>query len=350
MKTAQETTILMKRVAIVYAVIVAASACLYLFWLLGTVLLQLIVATILAIVLEPLVRFFLRRGLKRTAASFLSILIALASVLIVIGVIVTPLVTEGARLTTGIPQIAANLAHNPTVAFLNERFHFLESLEQASQDSASKIAGASLPLIGFLGRIIGGASAAAVIFVFAFFLLIDGPDVWRLLLKAVGESRAVRLDRVAQKITRAISGFVTGNLLISLIAGAVGLVTMLLLDIPYAFALAAFLALFDLIPLVGAAMGTMVIALVALTQGLLVTIIVVTVLLIYQVIEGHVIQPLVYSRAVSLSPLFIVLASVIGADLGGIIGVLLAIPAASVLQIVVQEIVDGVGNRSALRS
>jgi predicted PurR-regulated permease PerM len=66
-------------------------------------------------------------------------------------------------------------------------------------------------------------------------------------------------------------------------------------------------------------------------------------------VEGHVIQPLVYSRAISLSPLLIVLASVIGAELGGIIGVLLAIPAASVMQIIFEEIVDGGKTARALR-
>jgi predicted PurR-regulated permease PerM len=140
-------------------------------------------------------------------------------------------------------------------------------------------------------------------------------------------------------VTKALSGFITGNLFISFIAGSIGLVTMLLLDIPYAFALAALLALFDLIPLVGAALATIAIALVALTQGMAATIIIVIVLLVYQIVEGHMIQPLVYSRAISLSPLLIILASVIGAELGGIIGVLLAIPAASVIQIVAQEFI-----------
>lgn len=339
----EQTTSLIKKVAIVYAVIVLTSTLLYLLYLLNAVLLQLIVALILAVVLEPLVKFFIRRGLKRTWAAFGSIVIALAGVLIVLGVIITPLVTEGAKLATSIPQIANSLTQNPTVEGLNERYHLVDQLKQTLQDSATKLAGASVPLFGVFGRLIGGASAAAIIFVFAFFLLIDGPEVWELILSFVGPRHGERLDRVAYKTTRAISGFITGNLFISLIAGSVGLVTMLLLSVPYAFALAALLAVFDLIPLVGAALATIAIALVSLTQGFLVAVIVVVVLLLYQVIEGHVIQPIVYSRAIALSPLLIILASVIGAELGGIVGVLLAIPAASVLQIIVQELIEGGG-------
>lgn len=341
MKNHEQITSLVKKVATIYAVVILASAFLYLLYLLNAVLLQLIIALLLAVVLEPLVCFFMRRRIKRVWSAFLSIVIAFASVVMVLGVIVTPLVTEGARLATNIPQIVSSLTQNPTVATLNERYHLIDRLKETLQESTAKLAGASVPLFSVFGRIIGGASATAIIFVFAFFLLIDGPDAWRLLLSTVGDTQAKRLDRVAQKMTRAISGFITGNLFISLIAGFVGLITMVVLQIPYAFALAAFLAVLDLIPLVGAALATIVIALVALTQGFLVALVVVIILLTYQLIEGHVIQPLVYARAVSLSPLFIVLASVIGAELGGIIGVLLAIPAASVIQIIIGEAISG---------
>lgn len=337
MKNHEQVTSLVKKVATIYAVVILVSALLYLLYLLNAVLLQLVIALLLAVVLEPLVRFFMQRGIRRTWSAFLSVLIALVSVLIVLAVIVTPLLTEGARLATNIPEIVSGLTQNSTVAVLNERYHLVDQLKSVLQESASKLAGASVPLFGVFGRIIGGASAATIIFVFAFFLLIDGPRAWQILLSTVGDARAKRLDRVARKMTTAISGFITGNLFISLIAGSVGLITMVILQIPYAFALAAFLAVLDLIPLVGAALATIVIALVALTQGFLVAVIAIIVLLTYQLIEGHVIQPLVYARAVSLSPLLIVLASVIGAELGGIIGVLLAIPAASVIQIIIGE-------------
>ena len=338
MTSHEQSVSLIRKTVTVYAVIMLASAILYLLYVLNAVLLQLVVALILAVVLEPLVRFFGRLGLKRALSAFLSVVVALVGVSMIVGVIVTPLVTEGARLATNIPQIANGLTKNPTLAALNEKYHLVDRLKEATQDGATKLAGASVPILGLFGRIIGGASAVAIIFVFAFFLLLEGPTVWQGLLSFAGEERAKRLDRVAQKITKALSGFITGNLLISLIAGSVGLITMLLLDIPYAFALAALLALFDLIPLVGAALATIAIGLVALTQGLVPTLIIVIVLLVYQVIEGHVIQPIVYSRAISLSPLLIILASVIGAELGGIIGVLLAIPAASVVQIIAQEL------------
>ena len=113
----------------------------------------------------------------------------------------------------------------------------------------------------------------------------------------------------------------------------------MLFRVPYAFALATLVALCDLIPMVGTALATIVVGLVALTQGVAIAVIVIAVLLTYQFIEGHFIQPAVYSRSVALSALIIIVASVIGAELMGVIGVLLAIPAASVIQILVVEFV-----------
>jgi predicted PurR-regulated permease PerM len=104
-------------------------------------------------------------------------------------------------------------------------------------------------------------------------------------------------------------------------------------------------AIFDLIPLVGAAMATIIVGLVALTQGLIVAIIAVVIILIYQFVEGHFIQPIVYSKVINISALIIVIASVLGAEIGGIIGILLAIPMAAVVQIIVTEIYDSFINQ-----
>ncbi len=139
-------------------------------------------------------------------------------------------------------------------------------------------------------------------------------------------------------MSRAVSGFVLGNLFTSFIAGTVALTTLLILHVPYAFALAGVVAFLDLIPLIGTVLATVIVGLVALTQGIVVTGIVVAVLLVYQFIEGNILQPVIYSRTISLSPLMIILATIMGAELGGVLGVLLATPVAAVLQIAILEL------------
>ena len=134
--------------------------------------------------------------------------------------------------------------------------------------------------------------------------------------------------------------FVSVNLLISVIAGVVTFIALWILGVPYMFALSVLVALFDIIPVFGAAIATIAVGLVALTKSVVIGVISVVVLLIYQFIENHVIQPMVYSRSVSLSPLFIVIASLAGAEIAGIVGMLLAIPIAAVIQIVGTEVYD----------
>lgn len=329
-----------KKTLVAYGVIVGSTAFLYLSYLLSSVIFQLVVALIVALALQPTVRLLMRRGLGRTAAVIMTMCIAFLGAILVTSLIVTPFITQGTRLIENAPQLVSDLVHHSQFAFLNEQYHIVDRVKELSQSQITQIAGAGLPFLSVLRNIIGGISSATIIFVFALFILLQGPELWVRALRFLSAEQAVRANKVADKMSKAVGGFVTGNVLISLIAGTVALVTLLILRVPYAFALAALVAIFDLVPMVGAALGTIIVALVALTQGVVVTVIAVAVLLVYQVIEGHFIQPLVYSRVISLSPLFIILASVIGAELGGIVGVLLAIPAAAVVQIAVGELME----------
>ena len=329
-----------KKTLVAYGVIVGSTALLYLSYLLSSVMLQLIVALIVAVALQPAVRALMRRGLGRTAAVIVTMCLTFLGAIVVTTLIVTPFITQGTKLIENAPQLVSDLIHNSQFSFLNEQYQIVDRVKELSQSQVAQIAGAGLPFLSVVRNIIGGISSATIIFVFALFLLLQGPEIWIRTLRFLSAKHAARANKVADKMSKAVGGFVTGNLLISLIAGTVALVTLLILQVPYAFALAALLAIFDLVPMVGAALGTIIVALVALTQGIVVTLIVIAVLLTYQVIEGHFIQPLVYSRVISLSPLFIILASVMGAELGGIVGVLLAIPAAAVVQIAVGELIE----------
>ena len=327
-----------KKTLTIYAVILCVTGLLWLVALLHTVVMQLVIALVVSVALEPFVQFLMRRRLSRPWAILTAILVTLFGVVAFFSIIATPLVTQGSSLFSNIPQILNQLASTPGLQTLNNTYHLIDRLQVFAENQAGNLSSVSGPIVTVVSSIIGGVTSFVIILVFAFFFLLEGPENWRKWMRLLKPEQAKRVERVTARMANAISGFISGNLFISLIAGVVALITLLLLRIPYAFALAALLAVFDLIPLVGAALGTIAIALVGLTQGLLVTVIAIAILLLYQLIEGHVIQPVVYSRVISLSPLLIVLASVIGAELGGIIGVLLAIPAAAVLQIVVSEI------------
>ena len=154
------------------------------------------------------------------------------------------------------------------------------------------------------------------------------------------ESGRARIRRAGAGVSRAVGGYVVGNLLISVVAGTVTALVLLATSVPYPIALGLIVGLFDLIPMVGATAGTVIVAAVALTtRGVVTAAIVVVALILYQQLENNLLQQLVYHRTVKLSPLAIAVSVAAGAELGGVVGALLGIPFAGALNVVARELV-----------
>jgi predicted PurR-regulated permease PerM len=323
---------------ITLAVILTVFTLLGFMYLILHVLLQLLLASFVSIALIPLVRWFEKRGFSTTLASFCALLLTLVISFVVIGAIISPLITQGNQLLKNAPHIIDTITNNSTFHNLNNRFHVLDKVKQTINNVPTVLAGNQGAVLGTLGSIFGTLSEVALIMIMSLFILVEGPQLWAKFTSAIGSKRAKSANRIATEVSSGIGGFVTGNLLISVIAAAVSLITLLLLHVPYAMALAALVAVFDLIPLIGAGLATIILGLVALTQGVWIAIIVIAVMMAYQFVEGHFIQPVIYSRTVKLSQLTILIASIMGAELGGILGILLAIPAASIVSIFLTEL------------
>ena len=161
-------------------------------------------------------------------------------------------------------------------------------------------------------------------------LLIQGSRAWETVLSMlVGEER-VWAERIGRDFLRAVGGYVRGNLAISVVAGIVSYIVLRILDVPYAETLAVMIAILDVIPLVGATIGAVIVTIVGFavggtTDGLILLVY----FIVYQQFENNILQNMVYSKTVSLSPLVVFIAALVGAVLGGVVGVLLAIPLAS---------------------
>jgi predicted PurR-regulated permease PerM len=336
------------KTAIVYLVLLAMTGLIVFIYLIRSVILQLTIALILTVALEPLVGLLMRRGIRRSVSIAISVTFAALAILFVVGIIATPLITEGMRLSRNAPQIIEQVTNNDTFKGLNDKYHMVDKAKQYAREMPGQFTERGLPALGVIASVTGSVSSFAVIMVLTLFLILEGPPAWQAFLTLFPAQIARQLQRTSAKAAIAVSGFVSGNLLISLIAGTVTLITLLILRVPYPFALAALVALFDLIPLIGAAIATIVVGLVALTTGIGVAIVAVAVLLVYQFVEGHFIQTIVYSRSISLSPLLVIVASLAGAELGGIIGVLLAIPVSAVLQVIVVDIFATFRNEAPL--
>jgi predicted PurR-regulated permease PerM len=150
--------------------------------------------------------------------------------------------------------------------------------------------------------------------------------------------RRERYARLTRQIAAAVSGYVLGNVIISVLAAIATWVVLTILGVHYALAFAILVAFFDLIPLVGATLGAIVVSLGTLSVHFPVaTIIWIAFIIVWQRFEDYVVQPLVYRRAVQVNPLVTIVAVLAGAALLGVLGALLAIPIAAGIQIILRD-------------
>jgi predicted PurR-regulated permease PerM len=173
------------------------------------------------------------------------------------------------------------------------------------------------------------------------YFLAEMPRVKGIINRLVPRSRRARTEKLVDEAFSRVGGFVLGNVLTSVIAGLGTLVWLEIFSIPYPAVLSLFVALMDLIPIVGSTIAGFVVALVALTVSLPVAIATAIFYIVYRNAEDYLITPRVMKRTVRVPGLVTVIAVVIGGSLFGIIGALIAIPVAAMIQLVVEEVIFG---------
>jgi predicted PurR-regulated permease PerM len=185
----------------------------------------------------------------------------------------------------------------------------------------------------------GFFAALATILTLTFFLLVGSERYLNAGVGLFSEAHQPLVRRLLTQSAGAVSGYITGNLAISVICGVTTFIVLLLLGMPYAAPLALLVAVLDLIPLVGATLGGALLVVVGLFVEPWKAVVLLVYIVVYQQVEGSVLQPLVYSKAVQLNGLVILIALLVGGQLLGIPGALLAIPVAEIIRIVITELV-----------
>jgi predicted PurR-regulated permease PerM len=332
-----------RTIAATIAMVLATVLVLLLIMQTRRVLVWAVIALFLAVALYPVVNWVEQHvpPRRRAVATLLVFLLALLIIAGAITAFVVPLARETAQLAERLPQLVEDTRNGRgPLGELVTRFNIDEYINRNEPQLRENLTGLGSPVLSFLRGAAETVVGIITIFVLAYLMVLEGPKAIRGGLALLPSDRAERVQRVGADCAKTVTGYISGNLLISVICGSLTYIVLAILGVPFAGLIALFVAVADLIPLVGATLGAVVATIAGLTQSLTTGIIVIAFFVLYQQVENHVLQPLILSRTVDLNPLTVILSILIGVELAGILGALLAIPVAGVVQVVLRDIWD----------
>jgi predicted PurR-regulated permease PerM len=327
-----------REVAKATLVVAGVAAGLYLLYRLREVVALLVMSVFVAVALAPMVQALAGLKVPRVLAILL-VYAALVGSLFVAGLLlVPPIVGQVDQLARHAPQYVTAIRDSETLRRYDQRYGITAKVgEQADKlprflnDAAGELEAVS---VGVFRR---GFELLTVL-TLAFFLLLDGPRFLDAAFSELGSVRERRARALAVDSSRAVGGYVAGTLAIGALAGAASFAMMTALGLPFAVPLAVLMVFLALIPLVGSTIGAVPIALMAGLHSFPTALVIwVLFFVVYQQLESRLLGPFVYRRTVAVHPLIAIVAVLAGASLAGILGALLAIPAAAIVQILLRD-------------
>ena len=298
------------------------------------------VAGFFALVLAPAVRRVQARvGGRRGLATGIVVFSTLAVVLGVLSLFLVPVRSQLIAILTDLPGTVRDAANGRgAVGRLVTRLHlnnYVQDHEGELRDAADRLNSSSFELVSTL---LSGLIAFVTITVTAFFMLSQSTTLGNAAMNLVPARRRDSVKRVALDSAGAISGYMVGNLLISLIAGTAAFGLLLVLGVPSPFVLAMWVAFADIIPLVGAILGAIVVVGAAFLHGTTAGIVAVVFFVVYQQVENSLIYPAIMARRVKVNPLVVLLSFLLGVTIFGWLGAVLAVPISGAVQVAVKAI------------
>jgi predicted PurR-regulated permease PerM len=326
-------------VLVVVGVLLAVAVALFVLYEVRRVLVWLFVAAFFAAVIAPLVTWVERRGVQRglaVAIVVIGLTLAIGGLLFAFA---KPLVSQAVDFATHLPQNVERIKRAPLIRDLVERFNIQGSVGNVSDQLPHELVGFSGPLLSAFASIGQAIIGFISIVVLTIFFLLYGPQLVELAQHSIASRQhRERVTTIGRRSLQAVSGWVAGNVLTSVVASVAALVVFAVMGLPYSVLLALWVGIADLIPLVGATLGAIPAVIVAFLHSVTAGVVVVVFFVVYQQLENHVLQPVVYGKTIRLNPFLVLLSVLLGVELAGFLGALLALPIAGVLQVTFEEL------------
>jgi predicted PurR-regulated permease PerM len=300
------------------------------------VLVLILVSAFIAVGLDPAVRWLVRRGLRRSIAVLVITIAALGFFGGFVAAVVPPIASQSTSLVKKAPDYVKKLDNNSTFKRIDRRYHIVDNLEKRAKKGVSVDALGGV--FGVSKAILGIVASTLTVVILTIYFLANMPGIKRVLYRAVPRTRRARVGLLTDEILDRVGGYVLGNLATSLVAGTVTFIWLLAWGVPYPVALAMFVAITDLIPLVGATIGAIGVTVVAGFHSLPIGIATFAFYMAYQQFENYVLQPRIMKKAVDVAPVVTIVAALLGAAMLGILGALIAVPIAAGIQLIMTEV------------
>ena len=305
----------------------------------SSVLLLIVVALFLAAGLNPSVEFFERRGLRRSFAVTVVITVALGAVALFVVAIVPVISEQVTALSGNVPDWLDELQKNQRIQKLDDEYQVIDKIKDyvANGDFVGGLFGG---VLGVGLKILSVLFNAFIIIVLTLYFLASLEKTKHAFYSLAPASRRDRVSKLGDRIIRSVGGYVSGAFIVALCAGISSLIFLFVIGLgQYAVALAFVVALLDVIPMIGATIGAVVVTAIAFATDIQTGVICAIFYVIYQQVENYVIYPRVMKKSVDVPGAVTVIAALVGAGLLGIVGALLAIPTAAALLLILREVV-----------
>jgi predicted PurR-regulated permease PerM len=315
---------------------------LWLVYLLRRPLTWIFIAGFLAIALSGPVNWLHRRTGRRGLSIAIVYLALILVPVLLAAILVPPIVEQLNNLINNLPAYVSDLQDfvqkNDTLRRLEEDYNITAELQKQASTLPGRVGDAAGILSDIGLGLVNSVFAGVTILVLSLFMIGSGRTWLDWIAARQGPEHEDWMKRLFDRIGNAVGNYVAGALGQALVAGVLAYIVLLILGVPYAGSLAVVIFLLDLVPLVGATLGAILVGIITLFNDFPTTTVVWTIWsIVYQQVENNIIQPRIQAKAVSVHP-FVVLTSVLfGSTLFGVLGALIAIPVAAAIQIAIHE-------------
>ncbi len=321
-----------------------AAGALLAFWLgglllsIGSILVLVVVALFLAVGLNPLVEFFVRRGLGRNWSVLAVILVVVAALALFLVALVPVIVDQVSAIVANAPDWFHQLQRNRTIQGLDRRYGLVQKVQDlVTGANFGKSVFGGVVGVGF--AVLSAVANTFIVVVLTLYFLASLPHVKRSVYDLAPASKRPRVAELSDRILSNVGSYVSGAFVVAMVAGISSLVFLLIVGMAqYAVALAAVVTVLDVIPMIGATLGAVIVTAIGFATDPKIGVACLIFYVLYQQFENYVIYPRVMARSVDIPGAVIVIAALVGAALLGVVGALLAIPAAAAILLLIREV------------